>query len=98
MVKLSLLMLFIYQLHNYRPGSGFHTEPRGRSTEAVVVPRSMLFDLRVLMISSWEASPNCLVRFSDMLWRPNPSLWKAASESFSSGLRELHRGLQIREA
>lgn len=53
------------------------------------VPRSMLLDLRVLMISSWAASPNCLVRFSDMLWRPNPSRWNEASGSLSSGLRVL---------
>lgn len=53
------------------------------------LPKSMLLDLRVLMISSWEASPNCLVRFSDMLWRPKPSLWKAPSGWFSSGVAEL---------
>lgn len=53
------------------------------------VPRSMLFDFRVLMISSWEASPNCLVRFSDMLCRPKPSLRNAGSGLFWSGLREL---------
>lgn len=56
----------------------------------------MLFDLRVLMISSWEASPNCLVRFSDMLCRPKPSLRNAGSGSFGSGLRDL-RG-RIRES
>lgn len=63
---------------------------RGRGSFCVLgVPRSMLFDLRVLMISSWEASPNCLVRFSDMLCRPKPSLRNAGSGSFGSGLREL---------
>ena len=49
---------------------------------------SMLLDLRVWMISSWLASPNCLVRFSDTLWRAKPSRRNEASGSVS-GLREL---------
>lgn len=48
----------------------------------------MLLDLRVLTISSWEGLSNCLVRFSDILWRPKPSLWNEVSGS-ASGLSEL---------
>lgn len=57
----------------------------------------MLLDLRVLMMSSWAASPNCLVRFSDMLCRPKPSRWKAASGSLWSGLPELLTHTQERQ-
>lgn len=52
------------------------------------VPRSMLLDLRVLMMSSWPASPYCLVRFSDMLCLPKPSLWNCPS---ALALEELQR-------
>ncbi len=48
----------------------------------------MLLDLRVLMMSSSAAFSYCLVRFSDILWRPKPSLWKEPSGS-ASGLSEL---------
>lgn len=53
-----------------------------------LLPKSMLLDFRVLTKSNWLASPNCLVRFSDMLCRPNPSLWKARDGS-TSGLKVL---------
>ncbi|TNN75156.1 hypothetical protein EYF80_014566 [Liparis tanakae] len=50
----------------------------------------MLLDLRVLTMSSSAAFSNCLVRFSDMLWRPKPSLWNESSGSaLASGLSEL---------
>lgn len=52
------------------------------------LPKSMLFDFRVLTKSNWLASENCFVRFSDILWRPNPSRWKARTGS-TSGLKEL---------
>lgn len=52
------------------------------------LPKSMLFDFRVLTKSNWLASENCFVRFSDILWRPNPSRWKARTGS-TSGLNEL---------
>lgn len=52
------------------------------------LPGSMLLNFRVLMISSWEAFSYCLVRFSDILWRPKPSLWNEVSGS-ASGLSEL---------
>lgn len=64
--------------------------------KVVCVPRSMLLDLRVLMISSWEASPNCLVRFSDMLCLPKPSRWNAGSGSPWSGIPELLRQTEER--
>lgn len=53
----------------------------------------MLLDLRVLMMSSWLASPYCLVRFSDMLCLPKPSLWNAPS---SLALEELREGQRER--
>lgn len=52
------------------------------------IPKSILLDFRVLTNSNWLASENCFVRFSDMLWRPNPSRWKASAGS-TSGLRVL---------
>lgn len=58
------------------------------SSIAQHLPRSMLLDLRVLTMSSWEAFSYCLVRFSDILWRPKPSLWNEVSAS-ASGLSEL---------
>lgn len=51
----------------------------------------MLLDLRVLMMSSWLASPYCLVRFSDMLCLPKPSLWNTPSSLALEVLREWER-------
>lgn len=53
-----------------------------------MLPRSILFDLRFLIKSSWAASAYCLVRFSDMLCRPKPSRRNMSSIS-ASGLSEL---------
>lgn len=54
----------------------------------------MLLDLRVLTMSSWPASPYCLVRFSDMLCLPKPSLWNTPS---SLALEEMRKGSRNRE-
>ncbi len=51
----------------------------------------MLLDLRVFMMSSWLASPYCLVRFSDMLCLPKPSLWNTPSSLALEVLREWER-------
>lgn len=40
------------------------------------------------MMSSWLASPYCLVRFSDMLCLPKPSLWNTPSSLAVEELRE----------
>lgn len=78
------------------PAAGLqrNRKQQGRAQEVVCgvlsvrLPRSILLVLRLLTISSWAASLYCLVRFSDMLCRPKPSLWNRPSIS-ASGLSVL---------